>query len=189
MVETLPDYLCEGLEVVFIGLNPSAYSARVGHYFANPHNRFWPALNRSGLVPEELSAERDYRLLHHKIGLTDVVKRVTSQAVALTPEDFRHWAPILKGNLERYRPLVACFHGPIAYRGYLRCAEGHRARDLTLGAQDHTIGSSRVFLVPNPSPANARYSLDDLAGWYRELGAFLGMFRDQWSESEAWQRR
>jgi G:T/U-mismatch repair DNA glycosylase len=26
-----------------------------------------------------------------------------------------------------------------------------------------------VFVVPNPSPANARYSVEDLAGWYEEL--------------------
>ncbi|SVE60177.1 uncharacterized protein METZ01_LOCUS513031, partial [marine metagenome] len=32
---TLPDYLREGLEILFIGLNPSKYSAEIGHYFAN----------------------------------------------------------------------------------------------------------------------------------------------------------
>ncbi len=48
---TLPDYLKEGLDIVFVGLNPSLYSVKEGHYFANPHNRFWTALNRSGLLP------------------------------------------------------------------------------------------------------------------------------------------
>ena len=28
------------------------------------------------------------------------------------------------------------------------------------------IGTSTVFVVPNPSPANAKYSLNDLAEWY-----------------------
>ena len=37
---TLPDHLREGLEILFVGLNPSEYSAEVGHYFANPRNRF-----------------------------------------------------------------------------------------------------------------------------------------------------
>ncbi len=32
------------------------------------------------------------------------------------------------------------------------------------------IACSAVFVVPNPSPANAAYSLDSLVGWYRRLG-------------------
>ena len=31
------------------------------------------------------------------------------------------------------------------------------------------IGASAVFVVPNPSPANAKYSLNDLAEWYGRL--------------------
>ena len=38
-----------------------------------------------------------------------------------------------------------------------------------MGRQNLTIGHSQVFVVPNPSPANAQYSLDDLVFWYREL--------------------
>ena len=39
-MRTLPDLLEPGLTLVFVGLNPSEYSAREGHYFANPRNRF-----------------------------------------------------------------------------------------------------------------------------------------------------
>ena len=42
-MDTLPDYLKEGLDIVFVGLNPSIYSVTEGHYFANPRNRFWAA--------------------------------------------------------------------------------------------------------------------------------------------------
>ena len=38
-----------------------------------------------------------------------------------------------------------------------------------LGLQPRDIGGSTVFVVPNPSPANAAYSLQDLVGWYRRL--------------------
>ena len=30
--------------MLFSGINPSLYSAAVGHHFARPGNRFWPAL-------------------------------------------------------------------------------------------------------------------------------------------------
>ncbi|MBT8121332.1 MAG: mismatch-specific DNA-glycosylase, partial [Gammaproteobacteria bacterium] len=50
-METLPDYLRAGLEIVSIGLNPSLPSVRDGFYFANPRNRFWRAVAASRLAP------------------------------------------------------------------------------------------------------------------------------------------
>ena len=169
-METLPDYLKEGLEIALVGLNPSAYSVRAGHYFANPRNRFWAAFNRSGLVEVELSPELDYTLPEYGIGLTDVVKRPTPQASGLKAEDYRRWAPALREKLERYQPGIICFHGLTAYRQYLKYADGVSQKP-ELGLQESSIGKSSVFVVPNPSPANARFSVDDLTGWYRRLKA------------------
>ncbi len=169
--DTLTDYLSPGLDIVFVGLNPSTYSVRVGHYFANPRNRFWAALNRSGLVGEELTPERDTELAKYGIGFTDVVKRPTPQASGLRAADYREWSPILKEKLEHYQPLIACFHGMTGYKAYLKYGEGVAERP-ELGPQERRIGEAKVFVVPNPSPANAQYSLDDLVAWYRELARF-----------------
>jgi TDG/mug DNA glycosylase family protein len=57
-----------------------------------------------------------------------------------------------------------------AYNSYLRYAEDIRGK-AELGLQERTIGVTRLFVTPNPSPANAAYSLDDLADWYRRLGS------------------
>ena len=169
--ETLPDYLREGLDILLIGLNPSAYSVREGHYFANPRNRFWSALAASGLVGRDVGPDDDAGMLVEGIGFTDVVKRATPQASGLTAADYRRDAPLLREKLLRYAPTIACFHGLTAYRAYLRHAEGLRnAGDIELGRQSYCIGESRVFVLPNPSPANARYSLEDLTEWYRRLG-------------------
>jgi TDG/mug DNA glycosylase family protein len=167
-LDMLPDYLQKDLDIIFVGLNPSLYSARVGHYFANPRNRFWTALNRSGLVGRELSPEQDASLLDYRIGFTDVVKRPTPQASGLSAADYRQWAPVLKTKLLEYQPRIACFHGLTGYKAYLRYAEGVEEKSL-LGLQDRTIGKSRVFVVPNPSPANARFSINDLVQWYQQL--------------------
>ena len=169
ILETLPDYLKPGLDIVFIGLNPSSISAREGHYFANPRNRFWTAFNRSGLVPVQLSPALDSELMDHGIGLTDLIKRPTSQASGLSVSDYREGAPILEAKLLHHRPAIACFHGMMCYRAYLKYAEGSNERP-DLGLQQRVIGSSRVFVVPNPSPANAQYSLEDLVHWYQQLG-------------------
>jgi TDG/mug DNA glycosylase family protein len=164
----LPDYLEKDLDIVFVGLNPSLYSARVGHYFANPRNRFWTALNRSGLVGRELSPEQDASLLRYRIGFTDVVKRPTPQASGLSASDYRQWTPVLKAKLMEYQPRIICFHGLTGYKAYLRYAEGLEEKPL-LGLQERSIGKSRVFVVPNPSPANARFSVNDLVNWYEQL--------------------
>ena len=168
-LNTLHDHLKSDLDIVLVGLNPSLYSVEVGHYFATPRNRFWRAINRSGLLTEPLDANTDYKMLEQSIGMTDIVKRPTRGASDLRAADYREWAPVLKAKLECFEPLIVCFHGAVAYRSYLRYAEGISASSLELGLQPHTIGRSRVFMVPNPSPANAAYSLDTLVGWYEAL--------------------
>ena len=173
---TLPDLLAPGLRLVFVGLNPSEYSAREGHYFANPRNRFWTAFNRSALLPSALGREcsptDDAALLEYGIGFTDVVKRPTPQGSGLKAADYREWAPLLLEKLLRYRPRLVCFHGLMAYKAYLQYAEGEKAAP-ELGPQPRPIDDSAVFVVPNPSPANARYSVEALAGWYNEVAGTL----------------
>ena len=167
-VRSLPDYLGDGLDIIFVGLNPGLYSVQVGHYFATPRNRFWTAINRSGLLAEPVGAAQDHRLLRQGIGLTDVVKRATRGASELRAADFRRGAPVLKEKLERHRPRIVCFHGKTAYRGYMKYAED-RAR--CSASRKSPYWSSLVFVTPNPSPANAAWSLADLVGWYRRLAA------------------
>jgi TDG/mug DNA glycosylase family protein len=174
-VKTLPDYLRPGLTLVSIGLNPSLPSVRAGFYFANPRNRFWRALNASGLLagpPLEPGVAAMQLLLDEcAIGFTDVVKRPTAGGHALRAADYREWAPCLQEKLERIAPRIAWFHGKQAWSGYLRYT-GATRQVPDWGAQPFLIGSARVFVTPNPSPANAAYSLADLTDWYRQLGAF-----------------
>ncbi|HEU0020460.1 MAG TPA: mismatch-specific DNA-glycosylase [Dehalococcoidia bacterium] len=168
---TLPDYLAPGLDLVLVGINPSAYSVRVGHYFANPRNRFWEALNRSGIVGRALAPEEDSTLLQYGIGLTDVVKRPTPQTSSLKAADYRQWCPVLRQKLLEYQPVIACFHGLTGYKAFLKYGEESNETPA-LGRQARTIGKTRLFVIPNPSPANAQYSMDDLVHWYRQLGQF-----------------
>ncbi len=110
------------------------------------------------------------------IGFTDVVKRASNSASNLRAEDYRRWAPVLKEKLLRYQPRVVCFNGITGYRNYLLYAEGLKLAPK-LGPQERTIGGSRVFVAPNPSPANAAFSLETLAHWYRLLGEYRDRLR------------
>jgi len=182
--QTLPDLLGDGLDVVFVGINPGLYSAALGHYFARRTNRFWPAFSRSvlsrqarlGLGLPELGPEHDAALLAYGFGFTDVVKRPTGNAAQLAPGELAAAAPALLAKLAAYRPLVACFHGLTGYRPFARAVFADDGGALALGVQPRMIGASRIFVVPNPSPANAHFTPTDQAGWYDRLARFLGEF-------------
>lgn len=178
-MNTLPDYLAAGLEIVSVGLNPSLRSVRDGFYFANPRNRFWRALARSGLapgLPPPGPAALRVLLHEHRMGFTDVVKRPTAGGGELRAGDFRRWAPVLEEKMLHYRPAIVWFHGKVAYRSFLRYAAGETA-SIEWGEQPRPLGSSVVFLSPNPSPANAAFSVDDLARWYERLSALRDRLR------------
>ena len=169
---TLPDYVDSGLRVLSVGLNPSIVSVRAGFYFANPRNRFWRAFGDSGLAESqgEPSQSRHRTLLEQdRIGFTDVVKRPSRQGHELRANDFRRDAPRLLQLIETARPAWVWFHGMQAYRNFLKYALDSSPRNLRWGKQPRPTGGAQVYVTPNPSPANAAYSLSDLRRWYRRL--------------------
>ena len=117
-------------------------------------------------------------ILFHRYGMgfTDVVKRPTAGGSALRAADYREWAPVLKEKIGRFAPAVAWFHVKQAYTNYLRYA-GSPGQSPDWGEQSAAIGGTRVFVTPNPSPANAAHSLEELIDWYRELVDFLAQHR------------
>ncbi len=179
-MNTLPDFLRCGLDIVLVGLNPSLRSVADGHYFASPRNRFWRAVNRSSLLSEPLDASTDYLMPSQGIGFTDVVKRPTRSASELRAADFRREAPLLLAKLMRFAPRIVCFQGMVAYRNFLRYSQngGRLNEPLHLGRQEHSIGASVVYVTPNPSAANAAYSLDALVCWYDGLAALRDALKE-----------
>jgi TDG/mug DNA glycosylase family protein len=172
--KSLPDFLQPDLGILSIGLNPSINSVKAGFYFATPTNRFWKALNQSELVSEPVcpGLHGHYALLReYGMGFTDVVKRPTPGASDLRAADFRYWAPVLEHKLLGLKPRVAWFHGKVAYTRFLKMT-GRSHEDISWGAQELQIGQSKIFVSPNPSPANAAFSLDVLTEAYNELASY-----------------
>ena len=128
---------------------------------------------RRGLGTDVLGPAHDSALLTFGIGFTDVVKRVSSNAKELDPSDFEKWTPRLLQKLRRLAPRVACFHGLTAYRPFLALALGGEGRVPALGLQPQVVGVTRLFVVPNPSPANAHFTPADQAAWYDRLADFI----------------
>ena len=173
---SLDDLLANALEIVFVGINPSIYAATRGHYFARPTNRFWPCLSRSrlsgearaGLRAAKLGPEHDSALLHYGIGFTDVVKRPTTRAADVSSDEFASGVRALVDKLERFRPRIACFHGITGYR-HVQRALSHANATSALGLQPIRVGMTRLYLVPNPSGANAHVTPAEQTRWYDRL--------------------
>jgi TDG/mug DNA glycosylase family protein len=178
---TLPDLLRNGLDLVFIGINPSLYSVVQGHYFARKTNRFWPAFSgsilsepaRRALGADRLEPRHDAVLLNHGIGFTDVVKRPTARADELSPEEYAAGARDLVTKLETFQPRIACFHGMMGYRPFVRVHAPILPKPV-LGEQPLRVGRTRLFVIPNPSPANAHASPAVQTAWYDRLAAARG---------------
>jgi TDG/mug DNA glycosylase family protein len=183
---TLPDLLRPGMDLVFVGINPSIYSVERGHYFARRTSRFWPAFSRSRLSEparralgvDVLGPENDRDLLDFGIGFTDVVKLPSRNASQIDPAEFATWAPKLVERLAPIRLGVACFHGVTGYRPFLRYALGIRRDAIELGPQPETIGATRLYVVPNPSPANAHVTPAEQTAWYSRLADFIDSLRN-----------
>ena len=166
--------------MVFVGINPSIYSAERGRYFARPGNRFWPSLSRSvlserarcGLGVAVLGPEHDRLLQRYGIGFTDVVKRPTVKAAELTRAELRDGVSHLLEKLGTFRPRVACFHGITGYRAVHEVLSPDDAPPA-LGIQNVGLGTTRLFLAPNPSGANAHFTRDDQVRFYDALAALL----------------
>lgn len=160
---SLPDLIAPGLDVLFVGINPSLYSAAIGHHFGRPGNRFWPALFAGGFTPRRLAPWEEQEILTLRLGLTNVVGRATARADELADDELRAGMAGLVAKVERYRPRYAAFLGVTSYR------TGFGRPKASLGPQKEMIGETKLWVLPSPSGLNAHYHLADLGPLFAEL--------------------
>jgi TDG/mug DNA glycosylase family protein len=149
--------------VLFVGINPGLYSAAVGHHFARPGNRFWPALYEAGFTARLLRPYEDGELPAWGLGITNLVSRATAAASELSAEELGRGKVTLEDKVRRYSPEWTAFVGIGAY------ATAFGRRNLALGRQEERIGGSRIWLLPNTSGLNAHYTPARFAELLREL--------------------
>jgi mismatch-specific thymine-DNA glycosylase len=162
----LPDYLCPGLKLVFVGINPGERSARVGHYYAGRGNQFWNFLFESGLTPVHLKPEEAHRVLEFGIGLTDLVKRWSNSISDLNKDDFQQGVPALKTKLLRASPEAIAFNGKTGF-------EKFQGRKAELGAQRVRFGNSRIYVLPSTSGRNGSLSRSQKLRYFCQLKRWL----------------
>ena len=161
--KTVKDVIAPDLSVLFCGINPGLYTAAVGHHFARPGNRFWPALYAGGFTDRLLSPFDERELLKSGYGITNVVGRTTPTADQLTKAEILAGGKKLDAKVRRYRPRILALLGVGAYR----VAFGKPKAKI--GRQEEMLGSTIIWVLPNPSGLNANYQAADLARLFREL--------------------
>ena len=161
--KTLPDVIAPNLRVLFCGINPGLYTAAVGHHFARPGNRFWPALYKSGFTDRLVSPFEERELLKFGIGISNVVPHATASAADLTRDDFIKGGRMLAAKVRRYKPRIVAILGVGAYR------QAFTKPKAVIGEQDDRIHTARVWVLPNPSGLNANYQLPEIVRLFRKL--------------------
>lgn len=159
---TLPDTVGMGVRLLLVGLNPSPHAADSGVPFSRPGNRFWPAAAAAGLV--SVDRDPDHALGHHRVGMTDLVKRTTRRADELTDAEFRRGVARIARLTDWLGPRAVCM---IGLRGW-RTAVDRTARP---GWQEAGPFGAPVYVMPNTSGLNARSSLDELTEHLRRAAA------------------
>jgi TDG/mug DNA glycosylase family protein len=161
--KTVPDVVARGLRVLFCGINPGLYTAAVGHHFARPGNRFWPALYAARFTDRLLSPFEEHLLLKNKYGITNVVERATATAAELSIEEYIEGGRRLEAKVRRYSPKFIAVLGVGAYR------TAFARPKAKLGLQPEAIGGTSIWVLPNPSGLNAHYQPKELARLFSEL--------------------
>jgi TDG/mug DNA glycosylase family protein len=159
---TLSDTVGPGMRLLVCGLNPSVYAADFGVGYARPGNRFWPAARAAGII--ERDRDPVDALVHHGIGMTDLVKRATTGASALSAAEYRDGAARVERLAHWLRPGAVCFVGLAGWRAAVD-------RNAAPGEQAAGFGGVPAYVMPSTSGANAHARLDDLADHLRAAAA------------------
>jgi TDG/mug DNA glycosylase family protein len=151
------------MRVLLVGINPSLYSAAVGHHFARPGNRFWKAMHGAGFTQRQLDPDEDAALLDAGVGITNLVARATARADELATEELLAGRRRLERLVRKHHPEWVAPLGLVAYR------TAFRRPGAGIGPQTDRIGEARVWLLPNPSGLNAHHQLPELTAAFRRF--------------------
>ncbi|MBR0869172.1 mismatch-specific DNA-glycosylase [Bradyrhizobium tropiciagri] len=159
----LPDQLRGNLRLVFVGTAASTRSAKVGHYYAHPGNRFWRALHEAGITPRRYRPDEFAALLALGIGFTDLSKTGAGMDHEIARQSFDVIG--FRAKIETYRPKTIAFTSKTAASLFY-----HKPTSaIALGRQAPPRGFPEVFVLPSPSgAASATWTLQpwrELAEW------------------------
>lgn len=157
------DHIKEGLDILFVGFNPSIRSGETGHHYANPNNRFWRILHDAGLTERKYKPAEDDQLLKLGYGFTNIVSRPTKSADDITKDEYREVRAELKRKIRTFKPRVVCFVGKGVYQQY------SGIKTLPWGVQTQPVVPGTVDFVAPSSSGLVRMKIEEVINIYSGL--------------------
>jgi len=161
------DKISKGLDILFIGYNPSLVSGEVGHNYANKNNRFWKILYEAGLTDRLYLPEEDSTLCKMGYGFTNIVARPTRAADEITREEYQAGREVLKEKILFYKPKIAFFVGKGVYLQYTQ------SKKADWGKQDKSMVEGVIDYVAPSSSGLVRMKISDIIIIYKGVKDLL----------------
>lgn len=160
-IHGFPPLLPESPRVLILGSMPSERSLVEHQYYGHPRNRFWPIMGRLfGAGPELPYAPRCQRLKDARVAVWDVLAAC-------------HRSGSLDADIQRGSEQVNPIDQLVAeYPGLQRLVFNGQAAAKTFDRHLHARRGDwpESMVLPSTSPANARWSLEQLtATWQQAL--------------------
>ncbi len=155
---SFPPIATADIEVLILGTLPGDRSLQLGEYFAHPRNRFWKIIAGITGSPVPETYPQKLELLHtHRIGLWNVLHSANRKGS-------------LDGAIKNELPNdLSAF---IANHENLKVVGFDGLKPEVYHNRYFSRNSRLTYLsLPSCSPANARYSLEDLCDHWKELFA------------------
>lgn len=181
LIETQPSIrpLAPSVPIIppdYLGQPPSElWTAATGTHFCHPTNRFYPALQRAGIIDwapsteTGMTEEQRLEFVGSGLGITNLVARATVRASELSREELRAGRDRLESVVSDVAPRVIAVAGVTAYR----TAFGEAS--AMLGKQTTQLAGTELWVVPNPSGLNAHETTESLGRWYLSAANAAGL--------------
>ena len=186
------DVVVDKPQVLFVGINPSLTSGKVGHHFAGPANPFWQLLHAAGFTPTLFTAAQDHDLAPLGYALLNLCPRPTKMASELGKRELELGKKSLIEKVRAMQPKLVALVGVTLYpllfartrpkpaKGKLAAKPAKESLTTTItarkdlvpgpGLKPETIEGARVYVLPNPSGLNISFpSFASKLPWFEAL--------------------
>ncbi|HCY06907.1 MAG: DNA-deoxyinosine glycosylase [Erysipelotrichaceae bacterium] len=145
-------------KILILGSFPSVKTREYGFFYGHPQNRFWPLLERIFNVKLSIDIEeRRAFLLKHNIAVYDVIYQC--DIIGSSDASIQNVIPSDLSRIFNEADIKKVFcNGGTSYRFYKKY-------------QEKKTGFKAIQL-PSTSPANARYSIDDLYSQWKIISKY-----------------
>ena len=120
-------------------------------------------MHLAGFTPRQIAPQDSGIMLRHGCGLTTVVERPTAREDQIAPAEYQPAAAAFERKVVEHAPAFVAVLGKPAWSAL------SGQRHVAWGRQPTLMGTSAIWVLPNPSGRNRAFDLSRLVEAYAEL--------------------